>query len=216
MKDLNNIIKENLQRRVKINENFEKISLEEDQDKRFDLTMEYLNDLVNEGFDESQFEGLINEKFEWFKNMFGFGSDTNKPATTQNIGDKVVSTAGSGAFSQFKEFVIKKLLGYLGFKGPLASAVATILVETNIVDLINIFKSKQGCMGSSGKVAGGLLEAIVTYLVESGTEKDSIAYNFMRNSIFEALRNEGYDKKLGQFLCSVAFKTKDKISQSIG
>jgi hypothetical protein len=216
MKNLENIIKENLHRKYQINESFEKISLEEDEDRRLDLTLEYLDNLVKEGYDDTQLEGFVNEQFEWFKKMFGFGNKSNTTQNTnQTASEKVASAATGGVWSQFKEYIIKKFLSYLGFKGPLASAVSTVLVETPFPDLVNVFKSREGCMGSSGKVAGGLLEAIVTYIIESGTEKDSTAYNFLRNSIFDALRNEGYDRKLGQFICNYAYKSKEKIGNNI-
>jgi len=214
MKKINEIVSKTLREKYLLNENFEKISLEEDEDKRLDMTLEYFENLQKEGYDESKIQSMVNES-NWLSKLFGFGDD-NKNSKTQSTGDKVVSAGTGGAWSQFKEYIIKKFLSYFGFKGPLASAIAVVLVETKLRDLINIFKSRQGCLASSDTVSLGILEALVAYIVESGTEQDSMAANFIRNSVFEALRNQGYDKQIGQFVCNLAYKKKGDIVQGFG
>lgn len=210
MKSINEIVSKTLREKYLLNENFEQISLEEDEDKRLDMTLEYFENLHKEGYDEAKIQTMMNES-NWLSRLFGFGGDEK-----QTTGEKVMSAGTGGAWSQFKEYIIKKFLSFFGFKGPLASAIAVVLVETSLPDLINIFKSREGCLASSAKVSGGILEALVAYIVESGTEQDSMAANFIRNSVFEALRNEGYDKQIGHFVCNMAYKKKGAIAQGIG
>lgn len=210
MKNIDKIVKENLNKKYQINESFEKIFLNESHDVQFEQTIEYFGKLIDEGYDNEKLEVVVNEQFDWLKKLFGGNSstDSKKPATLK---DKVVSSATGGAFSQFKEFLIKKFLSFVGFEGPLASAVATALSEMSIADLIAVFRSREACMTHSGTVAKAITEAIVTYVIQNNTKEDSMAYNFIRNSLSEYLANEGYMDKLGQFVCNFTYKSKDKL-----
>jgi hypothetical protein len=212
MKDIKKIVKENLERKYRMNESFEKIFLNENQDDRFGLTIEYFGGLIDEGYDDTKLESVVVEQFDWIKKLMG----TSTPSTNAPVTDKLKSAATGGAFSQFKEYLIKKFLGFVGFEGPLASAIATALSEMTVADLISVFRSKESCMTHSGTVAKAVTESLVTYIVQSSTEKDSMAYNFLRNSLSEYLSNEGYMDKLGQFICGIAYKSKGGAMAKLG
>ena len=212
MKDIKKIVKENLERKYRMNESFEKIFLNENQDDRFGLTIEYFGGLIDEGYDDTKLESVVVEQFDWIKKLMG----TSTPSPNAPVADKLKSAATGGAFSQFKEYLIKKFLGFVGFEGPLASAIATALSEMTVADLISVFRSKESCMTHSGTVAKAVTEALVTYVVQSSTEKDSMAYNFLRNSLSEYLSNEGYMDKLGQFICGIAYKSKGGVMAKLG
>ena len=213
MKDLKKIVKENLNRKYQMNESFERIFLNESEENHFNLTIEYFGGLIDEGYNDNDLEFVITEQFDWIKKLMG--GDT--PKTTNNsITDKLKTSATGGAMSQFKEFLIKKFLGFVGFEGPLASAIATALSEMTIADLISVFRSRESCMVHSGTVAKAVTESLVTYIIQSSTQQDSLVYNFLRNSLSEYLTNEGYMNKLGQFICSVAYKSKGKSLAKLG
>jgi hypothetical protein len=212
MGNLKKIVKENLDRKYQMNESFEKIFLNENHDDQFNHTIEYLGKLIDEGYDNDKLEMVINEQFDWLKKLFT--NDNNKKETS--LKDKVLSSATSGGFSQFKEFLIKKFLSFVGFEGPLASAVATVLSEMTVSDLVSVFRGKESCMLHSETVAKAITESLVTYIIQTNTKEDSLIYNFLRNSLFEYLTNEGYMNKMGQFICGLAYKSNNKIMAKLG
>jgi hypothetical protein len=188
MKNIKQVVRENLNKKIQINESFERIFLQEDEEKRFGMTIDYLGGLIDEGYSNAE---------------------------DQKTHDSLGGTAMKGGWSQFKEWMIGKFLNLIGFEGPLANAVATAFSEMSVMDLISVFRSKEGCMQNSGPVAKALIEAITRYIVESNTEKDSIAYNFLRNSLFEYFHSEGYDQKVGNFLCNAAYKAKGAVTSQM-
>lgn len=212
MKNLNKIVKENLHRKYRMNESFERIFLNENHDDQFEGTINYFGKLIDEGYDETKIEVVVNEQFDWLKKLF---NNENTPNKDSSLKDKALNTVSGGAMSQFKEFLIKKFLSFVGFKGPLASAISTALSEMTISDLISVFRSKEGCMSHSGTVSKALIEAMVTYIIQNNTQEDSIAYNFIRNSLFEYLSNEGYMNKIGQFICNFTYKNKSKLMSNL-
>lgn len=210
--DINKIVKNTLRERYNINESFEKIFLNEDVDIQFDETIKYFGKLIDEGYDNEKIETVVDEQFDWLAKLF----NSETPTKDSSAQDKAIAAGKGGAISQFKEYLIKKFLSFIGFEGPLASAVATALSEMTVADLISVFRSRESCMTHSGVVAKAVVEALTTYIVQSNTKEDSVAYNFLRNSLSEYLANEGYMDKLGQFICDFTYKNKGNVLSKLG
>lgn len=210
--DINKIVKNTLRERYNINESFEKIFLNEDVDVQFDETIKYFGKLIDEGYDNEKIETVVGEQFDWLAKLF----NSETPTKDSSAQDKAIAAGKGGAISQFKEYLIKKFLSFIGFEGPLASAVATALSEMTVADLISVFRSRESCMTHSGVVAKAVVEALTTYIVQSNTKEDSVAYNFLRNSLSEYLANEGYMDKLGQFICDFTYKSKGNVLSKLG
>lgn len=213
MKNIDRILKENLQRKYQMNESFEKISLMEDENERFGSTIDYFGKLIDEGYDNDSLETVVNEQFGWLQKLFGGNTANPADVSTQS---NIISKAGSGGWSQFKEFLVKKLLGYIGFEGPLASAFATAFTEMSVMDLIATFRSREGCLAHGPDVADAVSEALVTYMIQSNTKQDSIAYNFLRNTIWEYIHASQFGEQLSKMICNSAYNMKGKITQKMG
>jgi len=127
--------------------------------------------------------------------------------------DKVITTGGGAAFSQFKEYLIDKVMQLLGFKGPLARGVSTALSEMKLMDLISVFKSREGCMLHSNVVAKGLLEGILRVVLEYSSD-GGFGKKMLRNLLSEIINNSGYTKMIGQYVCTAAHKVKNIIGNS--
>lgn len=211
-KNLKVIVKKTLQEKYQINESFEKIFSNENQDIQFDETMKYFGKLIDEGYDNEKLEMVVNEQFDWLKKLF-MGEPITKDSSVQ---DKLKSSVKTGAVSQFTEFLIAKMLSWVGFEGPLANAVATAMSEMKFADILAVFKSKESCMIHSQTVSKAIVEALIRYILETNTREDSLAYNFMRNTLSEYLANEGYTKKLGQFICEFSYKNKGSFLSKVG
>lgn len=207
-KNLNKIIRESLIKQQAINERFERISIIESKQDRLFSTMDYLNELVDTGYGEDELSEIIVEQTDWLKKLFGWG--TKNPQDAENM-QKVQDVGIGGGISWFKEYAIETFLGFMGFKGPLANAIATAMSEMSLMDIVSVFRSREGCLAHSKAVARGISEALVRYIVESSTEKNSQAANFFRNMLFSLFQTAGYDKKLGQFVCNMAYKAKPTI-----
>jgi hypothetical protein len=205
--NINEIVSKNLKKQYHINETFETIFLNENTDTQFNETIQYFGKLIDEGYTDDELKSFINEQFDWIKKLFS----SEKPTTASSTQDTLLKSATSGAFSQFKEYLIKRFLGAVGFEGPLASAISTALSEMTIADLISVFRNRQSCMSQSGVVAKAIIEAIVTYIIENNTSEDSLSRNFIRNTLSEYLSNQGYMKKIGQFICNFTYKSKDAM-----
>jgi hypothetical protein len=109
MKNLQKILKESLHKKYQINESFEKIFLNENNDVRFNSTIKVFGKLIDEGYDNEQINDVVIEQFDWLKNLIYTPGDTKGKTT----GEKIVSTAEHGAISQFQEFLIRKVLSML-------------------------------------------------------------------------------------------------------
>jgi hypothetical protein len=206
---INNIIRENLIRRAQINERFERISIIETKELRFISTMNYLNELVDNGYTKNDIEDLINEEENLLKKLFGWGK-TASPED-KKVHSKVVNTVSDGGLSWFKEYAIATFLGFLGFKGPLANSIATAFSEMSVMDIISVFRSKAGCLAHSSTVSRAVAEALTRYIIETSMEEDSTAANFFRNMIFSSFKQAGWDKAVGNFLCNAAYKSAPTI-----
>lgn len=210
--NVNKIVRTKLKERYQINEAFESIFLNEDVDTQFDETIQYFGKLIDEGYDNEKLETVVNEQFEWLKKLF-YGE---KPNQDSSVKDKLTGATTGGAVSQFKEYIISKLLSWVGFEGPLANAVSTMMSEMKFADLVAVLRSREGCMIHSQTVAKAVIESLVRYIIESNTKENSMAYNFLRNSLSEYLSNEGYTKKLGQLICNFSYKNKSTILSKVG
>jgi hypothetical protein len=210
--NINSIVKKTLREKYHLNESFGKIFLNENTDVQFDETINYFGKLIDEGYDNEKIETVVTEQFEWLSKLFS----NQTPTKDSSVQDKLIGAGKSGAISQFREYLIKKFLSFIGFEGPLASAIATALSEMTVADLISVFRSRESCMTHSGVVAKAVVEAMVTYIVQNNTQEDSIAYNFLRNSLSEYLANEGYMDKMGQFVCDFTYKSKGNILSKVG
>lgn len=209
MDKLKFIIKENLNKRYQMNESFEKIFMNENNDVRFNLTIEHFGKLIDEGYDNEQLENVIDEQFDWIKKMFTPGNETSntQDVSTQN---SLLGGAGKNAMYQFREYAIGKLLNLIGFEGKLANMVATLINDMSLMDLISMFRSKNGCLANGGVVGIALVDAMVRYIVETGMKQDSVIANFLRQSMVQYFKSHGYEKQIGVFLCNAIEDYKSK------
>lgn len=203
--DIKEILKKELNKKYKINESLTKISLLNEEERFFE-TFNYLDHLISEGYSEDELKDVINEKWDFLKNILGMN-----PSKNDTPQDEVIKTGGSGALSQFNEYIVKYLLGLLGFKGPLASAFSTFISEMSFTELVSLVKGKDGCTAHSSQIAKAIMESLVTYIIQNNTKKDSVAYNFLRNSLFEYLKNQGFTKKVGDLICAVLYKNRTSL-----
>lgn len=211
--NLKKIVRENLIKQKQINERFERISLLESKDERFRSTIQYLNELADSGYSDDELNSVVEEQFDWLKNLFGGSSSDplySNPADEPAM-EKVKNVGLGGGLSWFKEYAIGQFLALLGFKGPLANAISTAMSEMSVRDIISVFRDKAGCMAHSRAVAGAVVEALSRYIIETSTEKDSRGANFLRNMLFSFFKEQGYDKQVGQFICNAAYQAKPKI-----
>jgi hypothetical protein len=144
------IVQENLSKKYSMNESFERIFLNENEEERFNLNIQYFGKLIDEGYDNDQLESVVTEQFDWLKKLFTPNKQNPKDASTRSgLLDKV----GGGAISQFKEYALTTLLGWIGFKGPLVNAMAASMVEMSLADIIAVFRDKQSCAYHGSTVA---------------------------------------------------------------
>ena len=54
MKDIKKIVNENLSKKYSINESFERIFLNENEEDKFGLTIQYFGELIDEGYTNEQ------------------------------------------------------------------------------------------------------------------------------------------------------------------
>lgn len=219
MKDIKKIVKETLKTKYHLNESFDRISLIESEDHRFYETINLFGQMIDEGYDENRLKSTLEEQIGWLDKLFGVGGVQANPADVQSR-DKIVDTTKKGMWSQFKEYLIRRLLNMIGLEGPLADAAAVVLVEMNVLDLIAIFRSRQGCMTHSAPVVRGIMEAIVAYIVSKNVREGSWMGDFLRNNLrntfFEYMKSEGYDKSIGNAICNFAYKAKDEAIKRSG
>jgi len=209
-KKIEELVKRNLQERYLISESFKKISLDEDEDIRFTKTIDIFSQLIDEGYDNENIERVVEEQMDYLKKLLGMNTGSYDDLSTR---DKVITTGGGAAFSQFKEYLIDKVMQLLGFKGPLARGVSTALSEMKLMDLISVFKSREGCMLHSNVVAKGLLEGILRVVLEYSSD-GGFGKKMLRNLLSEIINNSGYTKMIGQYVCTAAHKVKNIIGNS--
>jgi hypothetical protein len=209
---LKKIIRENLIKQNQINERFEKISKLESRDAKFYSTVDYINELHESGYSEEELQTTLDEQFDFLSNAFGWGSSSAADAAAhKEVLGKGLDVGLGGGAAMLKEWLVQTLLGYLGFEGPFANALSTALTRMSLMDLVSVFRSYEGCMTHSGPVANAIVEALVRYIVETTTKQNSFGANFFRNMLSEYIRQEGGYKKIGRFVCRVAYKNRSKL-----
>lgn len=199
--DLEKLIKENIKKEYQINESFNRIHLFESEDDKFNGMTKLFNHLISEGYSDDDLTGLVTEKWDLLKKIFNLTQDSDDTPK-----EKVMKTAGSGAVSQFTEYIISFVLKSIGLKGPMATTLSTFLSEMDFTSLVSLFKGQDGCIQHSSTLSKALMESMVTYIIETNTEKGSIVYHFFRNTFFEYLENSGYTKTIGDFMCKFFHK----------
>lgn len=211
------VISKELSFRYSLNESKEKIINEKDEVKRFYLVVEYLEKMINEGYDEKMINEELNEG--WWDTVKGwFGGGSNTPGTKQSGSSDsgVLSNVGGGVWSQIKEWLISKFLGWVGFKGPLADSISTALSEMSVSDLMAVFKGRESCSYHGATVADAITEAIARYIMETSFEANSIGSNFFRNTIFEYFKNSQAGESIAKFICNAAYNMKQKGGMNLG
>ena len=200
---LEDILSEELNTMNFVNESVNKINSVENINTRVKETLQFINEMNKKGVTNHDAEKIIEEQLDWLRDLYG-----------QISGEKDVtnplSMGRAGASSQLKEFLIKKLINYLGFEGVFAEATATALSEMELFELAGMFRSKQGCNRHAGTVALALSEGILALLLAS-TKKNSVAFNFMRNTLFEYLKQSQLKKQLAQLICGAVYKTSSEL-----
>jgi len=93
--------------------------------------------------------------------------------------------------------------------------MAASMVEMSLSDIIAVFRDKQSCAYHGSTVADGVSEGLVTYIISSSTEEDSMAANFLRNTVFEYIKSSQFGEMLANAICNVAYKAKPTIISNI-
>ena len=212
MENIEKLVRRNLNERYLISESFKEISLEEDEHVRFTKTIDTFGRMIDEGYDNDNIERVVDEQADFIKKMFGIGTGSYDELDTR---DKILTTGGSAAVSQFKEFLIDRLMGAIGLKGPLARGLSTALSEIRLIDIVTVFRSREGCMLHSSVIAKGILEGILRVVLEY-TEDGSIGRKFIRNALSEFIHKSGYTKVIGQYVCTAAHNLKNNVGSKMG
>lgn len=204
MKNIKLVVKENLIKRFQIQESINVILLEEDDDRKFDLTINHLGKLIDEGYNEDQLDQHINEQFDWLRSMFGGGNSNSKDIATSN---SVLQTGGDSMGRQFKQWAIRKVLGLLGLdsEGPMAYGISTAMSDMSLMDLISVCRDRQGCLSHSDDVARGVLDGFVAAM-RASSGQNSMFGNFIQNFVSQTLYNKGIFRKLGSSVCNMIYK----------
>ena len=219
MKNIKLIVRENLIKKFQINESLNEITLEENENVKFNKTINHLGKLIDEGYDETQLTTHIDESFDWLKNMVG-GNDSKSPVDKANMG-KVSSGLFSAGFNQLKQWAVRQALGYLGLnpEGKIAYGVSTAISEMSVMDLVSVFRSREGCMAHSQDVARGVIDGLVAYIrTDDENSKEykpnSMFGNFVQNALSQYLYQQGMYKAIGNFVCKAIYDNKDKKNNS--
>lgn len=211
MKNIKLVVRENLIKKITIQESLDRISLEEDIDKKMDMVVHHLGKLIDEGYDNEGITRHIDEQFDWLRNLFGGkgeGSGIN-PIDSSNM-DKVMGTAQTSGWRQMKQWAVRKFLGYIGIadeEGPVANAIAFAITDMSPMDLVAVFRSKEGCYAHSKDVARGIIDGMVAAF-RSQTTPNSMIGNFLQNMVSQTLYDKGMFTKLGNSVCDMAYKGK--------
>jgi hypothetical protein len=209
--NIQKLVKRNLHERYIINESFKEISLEEDEHVRLSKTIDTFGRMIDEGYDNENIERVVEEQYDFIKKMFGIGTGSYDELDTR---DKILTTGGNTALSQFKEYLVDKVLAAMGFKGPLARALSTAISEIRTADIISVFRSREGCMLHSATIAKGLIEGMLRIIFEY-TEDGSMGKKLLRNAFSEIIHNSGYTKMIGQYVCTAAHNVKNNVGKQM-
>jgi len=204
------MVRKTLNERYSINERFLLILENEDKpdSEKLDDAIQALADLEKQGMSDEEIEGSLDENFmdKIGKYLYPGGNDDSveKGNDITNMSDNA-GKVKSGFMSQVREYVIRKMFGLVGFNGGLADALSAGFADLGISEIIGMFKGGGNCEKHGPKIADAVLEGVMVYLSGS-TDKNSIAFNFMRNTLSEYVKGSQIGEVLAGAICNVDIK----------
>lgn len=215
--NIENIVRKTLNERYELNRSLRLIieNEESSDDEKLDGVLDALMALSDEGKSEEEIEGSLDESItSWLTKTFGLGNDKSSDGggdTSLSLGN-LGSKAGSGVFSQMREWFIRKGLGFLGFEGALADAMAAMFADLDIRAIIALFRGGNACQQYGDQIADAILEGIGTYVM-GGAENNSMAQNLLRNMVFEFEKSSQIGEIIASKVCS--FNVRGALTNSI-
>ena len=203
------MVRKTLNERYTINKTFSLILEDEEttDSEKLDNAIQALADLESQGKSDEEIEGSLDEGItDYLKKFLVPGGDNDAEIEGNDLsGDNLASKGGSGIMSQVREYVIRKMFGLVGFNGQLASALAAGFADLGINEIIGMFKGGSNCEKHGPAVADAVIEAVITFLSGS-TDKNSMAYNFMRNTLGEYVRGSQIGEVIATEICNADIK----------
>jgi|SaaInl5LU_22_DNA_1037371.scaffolds.fasta_scaffold03784_5 hypothetical protein len=203
------MVRKTLNERYAMNKTFSLILENEDtsDQEKLDNAIQALADLEDQGKSDEEIEGSLDEGITDYLKKFlmpGADKDADREGNDLNV-NNIASKSGSGIMSQVREYVIRKMFGLVGFEGKLASALAAGFADLGINEIIGMFRGGSDCVKHGPAVADAVIEAVITFLSGS-TEKNSMAYNFMRNTLGEYVRGSQIGEVIATEICNADIK----------
>jgi hypothetical protein len=208
MKNIKLVVKENLIKRFQLQESVNMILLEENDNKKFNMTIHHLGKLIDEGYNEDQLHQHLDEQFDWLRNLFGGGNSNAKDIANHNA---VLQTGTTSAWNQLKQWGIRKFLGALGLdpEGPMAYAISTAFTDMSLMDIISVFRDRQGCISHSDNVARGVIDGAVAAM-RADAGPNTVFGNFLQNAVSQTLYDKGMFRKIGTSVCNMVYGKSSK------
>ena len=203
------MVRKTLNERYTMNKTFSLILENEDtsDQEKLDNAIQALADLEDQGKSDEEIEGSLDEGITDYLKKFlmpGADKDADREGNDLNV-DNIASKGESGIMSQVREYVIRKMFGLVGFEGKLASALAAGFADLGINEIIGMFRGGSDCVKHGPAVADAVIEAVITFLSGS-TEENSMAYNFMRNTLGEYVRGSQIGEVIATEICNADIK----------
>ena len=203
------MVRKTLNERYTMNKTFSLILENEDtsDQEKLDNAIQALADLEDQGKSDEEIEGSLDEGITDYLKKFlmpGADKDADREGNDLNV-NNIASKSESGIMSQVREYVIRKMFGLVGFEGKLASALAAGFADLGINEIIGMFRGGSDCVKHGPAVADAVIEAVITFLSGS-TEKNSMAYNFMRNTLGEYVRGSQIGEVIATEICNADIK----------
>tara|TARA_B110000971_G_scaffold1007_1_gene901 strand:+ start:440 stop:1114 length:675 start_codon:yes stop_codon:yes gene_type:complete len=203
------MVRKTLNERYTMNKTFSLILENEDtsDQEKLDNAIQALADLEDQGKSDEEIEGSLDEGITDYLKKFlmpGGDKDADGEGNDLNV-DNIASKGGSGIMSQVREYVIRKMFGLVGFNGKLASALAAGFADLGINEIIGMFRGGSDCTKHGPAVADAVIEAVITFLSGS-TDKNSMAFNFMRNTLGEYVRGSQIGEVIATEICNADIK----------
>jgi len=203
------MVRKTLNERYTMNKTFSLILENEDtsDQEKLDNAIQALADLEDQGKSDEEIEGSLDEGITDYLKKFlmpGADKDADREGNDLNV-DNIASKGESGIMSQVREYVIRKMFGLVGFEGKLASALAAGFADLGINEIIGMFRGGSDCVKHGPAVADAVIEAVITFLSGS-TEENSMAYNFMRNTLGEYIRGSQIGEVIATEICNADIK----------
>ena len=203
------MVRKTLNERYAMNKTFSLILENEDtsDQEKLDNAIQALADLEDQGKSDEEIEGSLDEGITDFLSKYLMpGGDKGSDGEGNDLNpENIASKGGSGIMSQVREYVIRKMFGLVGFNGKLASALAAGFADLGINEIIGMFRGGSDCTKHGPAVADAVIEAVIAFLSGS-TEKNSMAYNFMRNTLGEYVRGSQIGEVIATEICNADIK----------